>query len=347
VSGPRDVGPKGPGGGRRPPAPTRRETVKGLARELSGAGRDAAVDDPGLEAERLVAHVLGIGRTELARTGSEPIEPGQAMRLARAVRRRLAGEPLQHIEGTVHFRELVLAADPRALVPRPETEQLVDRIAAWAGARADRTGPGPAAGDGERSGGSRVVRAGGRGRRRGPPPLESALDIGTGSGAIALSLVAEGIARRAVGIDVSEAALEQARENREAAGLGPEQVELRAVEGAPWDALGEDERFDLVVSNPPYVRDEEVEGLPAQVREHEPREALAGGEDGLRVIREIVAGAAARLRPDGALFLEIGQGQGDAVLELLERAGTWREVEVTADLSGRERFVQARAPAGA
>jgi len=304
------------------------------------------VDDARLEAERLVAHVLGIDRAELARTGSEPIGPDQASRLARAVRRRLSGEPLQHIEGTVHFRELVLAADPRALVPRPETEQLVDRIAAWAGTRADPAGPRPIGAEGERSRGSRVIRAGARGRRRGPPPLESALDIGTGSGAIALSLVAEGVARRAVGVDVSEAALEQARENREAAGLGPEEVDLRPVMGGLWDALGENERFDLVVSNPPYVRDEAIEGLPAQIREHEPREALAGGEDGLRIVREIVAGAAARLRPGGALFLEIGDGQGDAVLELLERAGTWADARVARDLGGEERFVQAHPVAG-
>ena len=311
-----------------------------MARELETADAEAAVDDPRLEAERLVAHVLELERAELARTGDEPMDPARARRLARAVRRRLAGEPLQHIEGTVHFRELVLSADPRALVPRPETEQLVDRIVAWAEERS-----------GGATGASRAARAGSRvvtaGRRRGrsaraEPLLDAALDIGTGSGAIALALVAEGIARRAVGLDRSAAALEQAAENRSASGLGPGEVELRRVEGGMWEAVGEEERFDLVVSNPPYVRDADVGRLPAQIREHEPREALAGGEDGLGVVREIVAGATAHLRRDGALFLEIGEGQGEAVRGLLERAGGWREVEVGLDLAGRERFVRAR-----
>lgn len=329
-----DAGPKGPGGGRRPPAPSRRETVRGVARELEAGGEEAGIDDPRLEAERLVAHALDLDRAELARTGGRPMDPARARRLARAVRRRLAGEPLQHIEGTVHFRELVLSADARALIPRPETEQLVDRIAAWAGERRD-TGA---------AGGSRVVTAGRRrGRRvRAGPLLDAALDIGTGSGAIALSLVAEGIVRRAVGIDAAPAALEQAAENRSASGLGPGEVELRPVPGGMWEAVGEEERFDLVVSNPPYVRDAELERLPAQIREHEPRRALAGGADGLDVVREIVSEAAAHLRPGGALFLEIGEGQGEAVRRLLEHAGGWHDVEIGRDLAGRERFIRAR-----
>jgi len=151
-----------------------------------------------------------------------------------------------------------------------------------------------------------------------------------------------------VGLDSSEAALEQARENRAAAGLGPGDVELRRVEGAIWEAVAGEERFDLVVSNPPYVREGDVDGLPAQIRDHEPREALAGGEDGLRVIREIADGAAGHLLPDGALFLEIGDGQGPAVRELLGRDPAWGEVAVAPDLAGRERFVRARpAPGGA
>lgn len=320
-----DAGDKGPGGMRRAPAPDRRTAVEGVSQELSRADEDAGVQDPRLEAERLLCHVLDIERAELARSWDETLSAGEAGRLARVTRRRLAGEPLQHIEGTVEFRDLVLLADERALVPRPETEQLVGRIERWA---RDRTGSGN-------------VRAVPRRGDREEPLLDRALDIGTGSGAIALSLVDERIVRRAVGLDISTDALLQAAANRGAAGLSEEEVEFRVASRPLWNSVGSEERFDLVVSNPPYVRDGEMEGLPAQITEHEPREALAGGPDGLDVVREIVSRAAAYLEPDGALFLEIGAGQGERVRELLEGAGGWGEVEVMRDLAGRDRFVRA------
>lgn len=323
-------GAPGPRGMRRPPGPSRRDVVRGLERELSAAGRAAGVDDPRLEAERLVAHVLGLTRAELSRTGSERLDGADARRLARAAQRRLGGEPLQHIEGTVQFRDLVLTCDRRALIPRPETEQLVDRIVAWARGRVG-SGAGPAGVIGVR-----------RSPNRADPLLEGALDIGTGSGAIALSLVHEGIVRRVVGVDVDGAALEQAAANRDAARLDPSRVELRLAEGDAWSAVGKAERFDLIVSNPPYVPDRAIEGLPVHVRDHEPRRALAGGREGLDVIREIVEGAADYLRPDGALFLEIGAEQGEAVRRLLLGGGAWEDAVVERDLGGRDRFVRAR-----
>lgn len=316
----------GPAG---PPAPSRREALEGVARDLEAADEDAAVDRPRLEAERLLCHVLGVERAELARTGDRELTPRQAGRLARVTRRRLAGEPLQHIEGTVAFRELVLLADGRAFVPRPETEQLVGEVKRWARDRASE-------------GAVRTV--GGRRDREGAgePPLRDALDVGTGSGAIALSLVAEGIARRAVGLDVSPDALMQAAANRGGADLSEEQVEFRIASRPLWSSVSREERFDVIVSNPPYITDEELEDLPAQIADYEPREALAGGPDGLDVIREIAEGAHAYLRPGGALFLEIGAGQGEAVERLLREAGSWGSVEIGKDLSGRPRFVRAR-----
>lgn len=316
----------GPAG---PPAPSRREALEGVARDLEAADEDAAVDRPRREAERLLCHVLGVERAELARTGDRELTPRQAGRLARVTRRRLSGEPLQHIEGTVEFRELVLLADGRAFIPRPETEQLVGEVKRWA---RDRTSEGA------------VRTVGGRRDREGEdePPLRDALDVGTGSGAIALSLVAEGIARRAVGLDVSPDALMQAAANRGGADLSEEQVEFRIASRPLWSSVSRDERFDVIVSNPPYITDEELEDLPAQIADHEPREALAGGTDGLDVIREIAEGAHAYLRPGGALFLEIGAGQGEAVERLLREAGSWGSVEIGKDLSGRPRFVRAR-----
>ncbi len=325
-----DAGPRrdlsGPAG---PPAPSRREALEGVARELEAADEDAAVDRPRLEAERLLCHVLGVDRAELARTGDRELTPRQAGRLARVTRRRLAGEPLQHIEGTVAFRELVLLADERAFIPRPETEQLVGEVKRWARDRASAGGV--------RTVGRREDREG-----EGEPPLRDALDVGTGSGAIALSLVAEGIAGRAVGLDVSPDALMQAAANRGGADLSEEQVEFRIASRPLWSSVSREERFDVIVSNPPYITDEELEDLPAQIAEHEPREALAGGPDGLDVIREIAEGAHAYLRPGGALFLEIGAGQGEAVERLLRETGPWGSVEIGKDLSGRPRFVRAR-----
>lgn len=310
---------------RAPPGPTWDEAVRGVARELEAADEEAGVDRPRLEAERLLCHVLGIERARLATSGGERLTAAQAGRLARVTRRRLGGEPLQHIEGTVAFRDLVLLADRRALVPRPETEQLVDRVRRWAEERGERRGE--------------VRRVGSeRGRE---PPLEAALDVGTGSGAIALALVHEGVAERVVALDVSEEALMQAAANRGAADLSGDEVELRLASRPLWSSVGRDERFDLIVSNPPYVRDEELDELPAQIREHEPRVALSGGEDGLEVIREIASGARGYLRPGGALFLEIGEEQGEAVVELLEAHGPWAEIEVSRDLAGRIRFVRA------
>ncbi len=282
------------------------------------------MERPRLEAERLLCHVLGVDRAELHRSGGERLTAEEAGRLARVTRRRMGGEPLQHIEGTVAFRELVLLADRRALVPRPETEQLVDRIRRWAADRADRGADG-------------VQGVG----RDGGPPLGTALDVGTGSGAIALSLVHEGLVERVVALDVSEEALMQAAANRGAAELTDQQVELRLASRPLWSSVSSEERFDLIVSNPPYVRDADLDELPAQIREHEPRVALSGGEDGLEVIREIASGAHAYLRPAGALFLEIGADQGASVVGLLEDAAPWEEVELSRDLSGRDRFVRA------
>lgn len=319
-------------------APTRREVVEGLARELEAGG----IESSRLEAERLVAFTLGVERSVFQLELDRSLTAEEAGRLARAVRRRLSGEPLQHIEGTVDFRELTLLADARALIPRPETEQLVEKVLRWALERAEmgHTTPGNAAQlcKGASSG---VIRLRRDRTSSVKPLLRSALDVGTGSGAIALSLAVEGIAARVVGIDISREALTQAMENRVNAGLSAERVELRRVEGPLWSAVGSDERFDLIVANPPYVSNAEMDRLPSEIIEREPELALLGGPDGLDVIREIVGAAAGHLTPDGALFLEVGASQGLAVRALLERSGEWEGIEVMADLAGSDRFVRA------
>jgi len=291
------------GAGRRPSGPTRREVVEGLIRELAAAG----LESPRTEAERLVASTLGIERSGIATAGALPVSPADAVAIARAVQRRLSGEPIQHIEGSAEFRELVLVSDRRALVPRPETEQLVDLVAGLLEGAA----------------------------------VESALEIGVGSGAIALSLLREGLARRVVGLDISAAALEQARENAARAGVG-DALELRLCPPSIWPAVEGEPPFDLVVSNPPYVATNEIGSLAPEVRDHEPREALDGGADGLEVIRAVVSGAAGALRAGGRLVLEIGAQQGERVEALMDADDRWDRVRIDADLARRTRFASAR-----
>jgi release factor glutamine methyltransferase len=309
-------------GARRPGGPSRREALEGIARELAAAG----IESSRVEAERLLSLALGISRGDLQLSLESELSAEDARTLAEAVRRRLAGEPLQHIEGHVEFRDLVLAADPRAFVPRPETEQLLDRIFEWARERQQTVE------------GVRVVT-----RPAGRAYVEGALDIGTGSGAIALALADEHVAAGIVALDRSRLALEQATENRRRVGQTEASVEFRLVEGTLWEAVGEGERFDLIVSNPPYVSTAEMERLSPEVR-HDPSEALVAGEDGLDVISEILTGAWDHLKPGGALFLEIGDGQGERVGELLAESGGWSRTAIQKDLAGKVRFAFAERP---
>jgi len=256
------------------------------------------------EARRLVAAALNLEPSDVVTEGSIRVDPTEAVQVARAVGRRLAGEPLQHIEGTVDFRSLRLVSDGRALIPRPETEQLVDLIARW------------------------VL---GRGA-----PAETALDVGTGSGVLGLSLLRERLAAVVVALDVSSEARDLAAENAEREEV--EAFELRPCPRGIWSAIKPGETFDAIVSNPPYVSTSEWENLDPVVREHEPRVALDGGGDGLDVVRLIVEGAAAALSAGGALFLEIGATHGEKVLELLRGSAGLTNPRIERDLAGRDRF---------
>ena len=294
-------------------ARTRRELVARAFLKLSSVGLESAR----LESERLTAHALGVSREHLALTGDEPLTPGQTGAVEALLLRRASGEPLQHIEGTVQFRDLELLADRRALIPRPETEQLVEQVICWARDRPPRSAAQQDS-DGHR-------------------PLDTILDIGTGSGAIALSLVFEGAAMKAVGLDISEAALEQARENRARAGLA-DAVEFRSCGTDPYAALLPTERFDAIISNPPYIAEADLEELATEVRKHDPYVALAGGVDGLDMVRTVVQGARERLRAGVALFLEIGAEQGEAVRGILGSSAPWAVIDIRHDLAGRDRF---------
>jgi len=256
-----------------------------------------------LNAEWLLAGVLGLKRLDLYLQFDRPLTEAELAEFKQRLRRRARREPLQYIEGRAAFRELVLTVDPRVLIPRPETELLVGEVLRWAEGRSDA----------------------------------HVLDLGTGSGAIALSLAAEGDFARIVATDLSPGALEVAEANRRA--LVPEApVELRA--GSVYDPVV-GERFDVIVSNPPYVAEAEREGLDVEVRDHEPAQALFAPGEGLDVIREIIHGAPQHLRAGGLLALEMGAAQADAVASLVRATPGFAEPRVLADLTGRERMVLA------
>jgi release factor glutamine methyltransferase len=257
-----------------------------------------------LNAELLLAGVLGLKRLDLYLQHDRPLRPEEVAEFKARLLRRAKREPLQYIEGTAHFRHLLLRVDRRVLIPRPETEVLVDTVLAWA-----------------------------HGRER-----LSALDVGTGSGAIALALATEGPFERVVATDVEPGALEVARGNHAlAAPHAPVQFRL----GESYAPVADGERFDVVVSNPPYVGLAERDTLDPEVRDWEPERALFAGADGLDVVRGLVSGACGVLRSGGLLALEVGSAQTGAVAEMIRAEPAFHTPQVRQDLTGRDRIVLA------
>jgi release factor glutamine methyltransferase len=284
------------------------ERVLDLTRKAASVLAGRGFENARLEAELLLAGVLGVKRLDLYLQHDRPVADDDLARYREAVRRRLRHEPLQYVLGTAAFRALELRVDRRALIPRPETEVLVSAVLDWSTARA----------------------MAGR-------PARSVLDIGTGSGAIALSLAAEGGFERVVATDVSAAALALAAENAAACGLAA-RVEFRC--GPLFEPVG-DARFDVVVANPPYVAESEAAMLAPEVLEHEPALALFGGDDGLDVLRDLIAAAPGYMEDGALLALEIGATQGEAVLDLVRRTGAYAAERIGLDLAQRPRFLLA------
>lgn len=256
-----------------------------------------------LDAELLLAGVLGLKRLDLYLQFDRPLAAEELAEFKDRLKRRLRHEPLQYIAGTAAFRDLEVGVDRRVLIPRPETELLVDAVLAWTDGR----------------NGLDVV------------------DVGTGSGAIALALRTEGEFGRIVATDVSSDALALARENADRSGMG-EMIDFRL--GSLYDPLHGD-RFDAIVSNPPYVAERDRVTLDAEVADWEPASALFAGADGLDVIRPLVAGAGRHLCGGGLLALEIGADQAEAVMALIRSTAEFMEPRVEKDLCGRNRVVLA------
>jgi release factor glutamine methyltransferase len=265
--------------------------------------RERGVALPRLEAELLLSHVLGCRRLDLYTDHDRPLDPAELVSFRQVVTRRRRGEPAAYIRGTREFWSLDIGVTPDVLVPRPETEVLVQACL-------------------ERVDEGRV------------------LDLGTGSGCIAVALASERPELTIHATDVSAPACAVARANVERHGL-EDRVEI--FEGDLFDAVPQGARYTAIVSNPPYVADGELEALDAEVR-CEPRTALAGGPDGLDVIRRILAGAPDHLEPGGLLLMEIDPRQAAAVIRSLGPQYLGVTGETITDLSGRERVAVFRLP---
>jgi release factor glutamine methyltransferase len=276
--------------------------------ELAAGHLEAkGIESARLDAELLLASVLTLERVELYTNYDRPLAPTEVDRFRDLLRRRAAREPVAYITGRKPFWSLDLVVDRRVLIPRPETETLVEVALA-------------------------IIKERGADRPR-------ILDLCTGSGAVAIALAREVADATVAAADRSAAALE----------IAPENARLHAVEdrvtfheGDLFAAVANAERFDLIVSNPPYVRDDELGETEPEIRNWEPAMALAGGADGMSVSARIIDEAPAYLAADGWLLLEVGT-QADAVRDRFESVG-WQTVRTTKDLAGRDRVVAARAP---
>lgn len=278
-------------------------TVEALHDELTALLTAAGIERARAESRDIIAAVIDVPRFWPTVNPDAGVAPEHRDAALRAGRLRVRGAPFAYAVGRAAFRSLTLAVDERVLIPRQETEELIDVILALG-------------------------------------PRGTALDIGTGSGAIALALAAEGRFDRVIATDVSLDALAVAERNVDACkGMLRALVELR--HGSLLEPV-RGERVDVLVSNPPYIALAERADLPRTVRDWEPPLALFSGEDGMTVTRVLVAGAADVLVPGGVLALEVDCRRAELVAEAVVATGAFRDVAVRLDLSGRERFVLAR-----
>jgi len=288
---------------------TWRETLAKTSPYLAARG----VPDAQVAAELLAARLLKCTRGLLASALDRAVSDKALEAMRRGMARLVQGEPLQYVLGEWDFRTLTLKCDRRALIPRPETEELVTRVLAFLRRRAD------------------AVSA--------PRPL--VVDVGTGTGAIILSLAQEFRGEATlIGSDVSEDAIALAQENAARCGLS-ERVKFVVMDGL--DDFDEPQCVDVIVSNPPYIARAVCETLDPRVKDFEPRLALDGGESGLDFYDRYLADALNLLKPGGAVFFEIGEDQGEALRKLLTDYG-FGDVKIEKDFAGHDRYASAVLP---
>lgn len=267
------------------------------------------VPDPQVAAELLAARLLKCGRGFLASSMEKEVSQSHLDAMRRGMLRLANGEPVQYVLGEWDFRTLTLKCDKRALIPRPETEELVERVLGHLK--------------------SSYADAGAQ--------IPFVVDVGTGSGCIILSLAKEFGKGVFLGTDISAEAVSLARENAVMCGLDGV-VKLAVADGLDdFDP----ESVDVIVSNPPYITTEDCENLDPRVKDHEPRSALDGGVSGLDFYERFIGDAMNVLKPGGALFFEIGDGQGDALRELFEAYG-FSDIRIEKDFAGHDRYASGR-----
>lgn len=284
-------------------APAGPWTVRRLMEVTTDFLKKQGSDSPRLDTEILLAHVRGCKRIELYTRFDEIVSDEQRDRFRELVRRRAKSEPVAYLVGHREFFGLEFTVTPDVLIPRPDTETLVVELL-----EAARPHEAP-----------RIV------------------DVGTGSGCIAVAAAVNCPQAQVTAIDLSEAALEAARGNAQRHGVADR---IRFLQGDLFAPLPAGEQFEFVVSNPPYVAEGELDELQSEVRLHEPRSALVAGSDGLDVIRPLVAQAPQWLVPGGTLLFEISPEQSGPARELLEATGDYHDLRVIRDLSGRDRVVR-------
>lgn len=283
------------------------QTIEAARRALTARFKSAALDSAGLDARTLAGHALGLDLTGLITSAPRQLTDDESARLEDFARRRLAGEPVARIVGEKEFWGLPLKLSAATLVPRPDTETVVELAL-------------------------ELLRADGATGH----PLRIA-DLGTGSGAILLALLSELPTAQGFGTDISEQALQTAAANAVSAGLAS-----RATFIACDYATGLSGPFDLIVSNPPYIRATDIAGLAVEVRNYDPRTALDGGADGLDAYRALIPQAAGLLAPGAALVVEAGEGQSGPINGLMTLAGLAPTGAPKADLAGIPRAVAGR-----
>ena len=260
--------------------------------------KQKGVPNPKLDTDILIAHSLGIKRLDLYLDLERPLTDAQLNELRPLVKRRADREPLQYIVGTTEFYGLTLKVDKRALIPRHETEELAELIV----------------------------------EQLEKPPTRI-LDLGTGSGALALAMASKYPGAKVTAVDQSKDALALAAENTQALELDNQ---IQFFEGNWWSPISDDQTFDLIVSNPPYLTEAEMKTAEPEVIRHEPHDALVAGKDGLDDFRVLLEGAPKFLAKGGLLAMETGIAQSNALAEMAQQVGlSGRSIE---DLSGRPRF---------
>jgi release factor glutamine methyltransferase len=284
-----------------------RQTVEIARRTLTAHFASAAIDSPELDARLLIGAVLELDLTGIIKAASQTLTPDQSARLEDFTRRRLAGEPVARILGLKEFWGLPLKLSAETLVPRPDTETVVELALEML----------------------RAARAANRRFR--------IADLGTGSGAILLALLSEFPTAGGVGTDVNAAALQTAAANAADLGLAD-----RATFVACDYAAGLSGPFDLIVSNPPYIRSADIRDLAVEVRDHDPQLALDGGADGLDAYRALIPQAARLLTGSGALVVEAGRDQSGQIEGLMTAVGLTPESTPKVDLAGIRRAVAGR-----